>query len=170
MEICEMYTLLYPTMDIQKISRFYREYKKCIINGEEYTSLHSCSQRSCAIAAKWRGVIGIDPRGDVPVRIGQVVSFIDLEIDVSLNVASVYHTTCSQSSFTLSHTPKYFSPTLHPRPVHIRELIGASVSEPPLVDSTDALSRYICHDVTIYTSGTSGTFTATAHARRYAQT
>ena len=24
-------------------------------------------------------------------------------------------------------------------------LIGASVSEPPLVDSTDALSRYICH-------------------------
>ena len=35
-------------------------------------------------------------------------------------------------------------------------IIGASVSEPPLVDSTDALSRYI--DVC--------TFTATAHARR----
>ena len=39
-------------------------------------------------------------------------------------------------------------------------IIGASVSEPPLVDSTDSLSRYI--DVR--------TFTDTAHARRYAQT
>ena len=40
--------------------------------------------------------------------------------------------------------------------------IGASVSEPPLVDSTDALSRYIY----IYV----GTAPDTAHARRYAQT
>ena len=32
-----------------------------------------------------------------------------------------------------------------------RKIIGASVSEPPLVDSTDTLSRYIY----IYTSGTS---------------
>ena len=31
-------------------------------------------------------------------------------------------------------------------------LVGASVSEPPLVDSTDALSRYI--DIYIYTAGT----------------
>ena len=33
-------------------------------------------------------------------------------------------------------------------------IIGASVSESPLVDSTDGLSRYICHDIYIYTSGT----------------
>ena len=41
-------------------------------------------------------------------------------------------------------------------------IIGASVSEPPLVDSTDALSRYIY----IYIRPAP----ATAHARRYAQT
>ena len=45
-------------------------------------------------------------------------------------------------------------------------VIGASVSEPPLVDSTDALSRYIYRYIYIDVR----TFTATAHARRYAQT
>ena len=40
----------------------------------------------------------------------------------------------------------------------------ASVSEPPLVDSTDALSRYIYIYIDVRT------FTDTAHARRYAQT
>ena len=33
-------------------------------------------------------------------------------------------------------------------PSHGKDVIGASVSEPPLVDSTDALSRYI--DIYIY--------------------
>ena len=56
----DMYKLLYPSLCIVKLSRFYKEYKKCVINGEEYTSLNSRSHRSCAIAAKWRGVTGID--------------------------------------------------------------------------------------------------------------
>ena len=73
----------------------------------------------------------------------------------------------------------YNNPSLRMR---VRRLIGASVSEPPLVivDSTDALSRYYWGErerapscglngraVTIYIYVR--TFTATAHARRYAQ-
>ena len=46
-------------------------------------------------------------------------------------------------------------------------IIGASVSEPPLVDSTDALSRYIYIYIYIYYIRPAP---ATAHARRYAQT
>ena len=68
--------MLYPNLDIQPITRFYKEYKKCIINGEEYTSLCSRSERSCAIAAKWRGIIGIDGREEAPVRVGRIISFI----------------------------------------------------------------------------------------------
>ena len=53
----------------------------------------------------------------------------------------------------------------HARPIMLSiPLVGASVSEPPLVDSTDALSR--CNDGYIDVR----TFTSTAHARRYAQT
>ena len=49
---------------------------------------------------------------------------------------------------------------------HSGTLIGASVSEPPLVDSTGALSRYIDIYIYIYIRPAP----ATAHARRYAQT
>ena len=66
-----MYKLLYPNLE----PRFYWEFKKCEINGEEFTSLKSRSQQSCVIAAKWRGVRGIDPRGEAPVRVGQVMLF-----------------------------------------------------------------------------------------------
>ena len=87
--LSEMYKLLYPTADHPGISRFYNEYKKCVINGEEYTSLHSRSQRSCAIAAKWRGIRGIDQNGEAPVRVGQIVSFI--EHNVILDCGSKTH-------------------------------------------------------------------------------
>ena len=73
----------------------YKEYKKCVVNGEEYTSLNSRLQRSCAIDAKWRGVTGIDSRGEAPIRVGQVVSFILHHIDVSPNSAS--SSTCKKS-------------------------------------------------------------------------
>ena len=78
--LSEMYKLLYPTASSPRISRFYNEYKKCVINGEEYISLNSRSQRSCAIAAKWRGIRGIDPHEEAPVRIGQIISFIEHNI------------------------------------------------------------------------------------------
>ena len=69
-----------------EVIKILQEYKKCVINGEEYTSLYSRSQRSCAIAAKWRGVIRIDPCGEAPICVGHVISFILHDIDVSLNL------------------------------------------------------------------------------------
>ena len=90
--LTEMYKLLYPTFDKLNISRFYHEYKKCIINGEEYISLHSRSQRSCAIAAKWRGITGIDPYGEAPVRVGQVISFVVHNVILDSDSSSKMHT------------------------------------------------------------------------------
>ena len=59
-------------------------------------------------------------------------------------------------------------------PLQYAIIIGASVSEPPLVDSKDALSRYINTSVTIlymyYIYNIIRPAPATAHARRYAQT
>ena len=55
-EMAYLSDLLYPMVNKSKISTFYSEYKKCFINGEEYISQSSHSQRSSAISAKWRGI------------------------------------------------------------------------------------------------------------------
>ena len=60
-----------------ELARLYKECKKVTINQEEYISTKARSDRSCAIAAKWPGVVGIDPRGEAPFRIAHVVSFIE---------------------------------------------------------------------------------------------
>ena len=72
----EMYQVLYPTASTD-ISRLYKECKKITINHMEYISTKARSQKSCAIAARWPGVVGIDSRGEAPLRIGQVTSFIE---------------------------------------------------------------------------------------------
>ena len=56
-----------------------------MINGEEYTSLYSRSERSSAIAAKWCGLSGIDPHGVAPFRVGQIILFIEHSIHLVIN-------------------------------------------------------------------------------------
>ena len=101
----EMYNSLYPGRDIAKLSRFYKEYKKCIINCEEYNSSHSRSQRSTAIAAKWPNVLGIDTRGEAPLRIGNVVSFIEHDVDIA--VSSICNTPTITKNHILVHVQWY---------------------------------------------------------------
>ena len=62
------------------------------------------------------------------------------------------------------HTSVIFGPVAPALRANVSRLIGASVSEPPLVDSIDGLAVTI--DIYIDVR----TFTDTAHARRYAQT
>lgn len=76
----EMYLILYPSKNFE-VSRFFKQYKKIKINGVEYLSCQSRSQRSAVIAARWPGVIGIDKRGEMPIRIGLVSSFIQHNIN-----------------------------------------------------------------------------------------
>ena len=54
-----MYSALYQAVNIVWISRFCRETKKIIINGEEYLSLRSRSDRSAVVMAKWVGLIAL---------------------------------------------------------------------------------------------------------------
>ena len=96
-----MYSLLYPTSQIANISRSYLEYKKCTVNGEELISCYSSSQRSCAIAAKWCGVVGINSDGEAPLRIGQIISFIEHEITLSSGEVGT-HTSCSVKTYFYS--------------------------------------------------------------------
>ena len=53
-----------------------------LINGEEYTSEKSRSERSSIIAAHWPGVIGIDPRGEAELRAGSITCFIQHKIAI----------------------------------------------------------------------------------------
>lgn len=71
-----LYGILYPGCTVTQMSRFYHESKQLVINGEDFITAKSRSQRSAAVAAHWPGVLGIDISGEAPVRIGTVVSFI----------------------------------------------------------------------------------------------
>ena len=51
-----------------------------LINGEEFISEKSRSAKSSLIAAHWPGVVGIDPQGEAPLRVGSVISFIQHKI------------------------------------------------------------------------------------------
>ena len=61
-----MYSLLYPTSTIN-FTRFYFQYKKLIINNEAFLCDNSLSKRSSTIAAKWPGVLWVDPHGEAPL-------------------------------------------------------------------------------------------------------
>lgn len=78
----EMYCVLYPCVDIVWISRFYKETKKVIINGEEYLSLKSRSERSAVISARWVGNNGIDQTGNEPSHVGSIRSLFEHTISI----------------------------------------------------------------------------------------
>lgn len=78
----EMYCVLYPCVDIVWISRFYKETKKVIINGEEYLSLKSRSERSAVISARWVGNNGIDQTGNEPSHVGAIRSLFEHTISI----------------------------------------------------------------------------------------
>ena len=79
-----MYSLLYPTA-IVTFTRFYYQYKKLLINGEEFLCDISSSKRSSTVAAKWPNVVNVDPYGDAPLRIAQVHYFIEHNAIVTQN-------------------------------------------------------------------------------------
>jgi hypothetical protein len=81
--LCEMYQVLYPSLNVTEVPRLYRECKKMIINHEEYISSKARSQKSSAVAAKWPGVVGIDAHGEAPLRIAQVISYIEHSLDTN---------------------------------------------------------------------------------------
>ena len=75
------YTAIIPHNVILTFSRFYKEFKTLIINGEEYISVKSRSQRSAAIIAHWPSLTGaIDTTGDAPCRVGIIQWFISHQI------------------------------------------------------------------------------------------
>lgn len=47
---------------------------KAVVNGEEFITTQSRSQRSAAIIAHWPGVISIDENAEAPVRVGVLTS------------------------------------------------------------------------------------------------
>ena len=75
-----MYSLLYPTTSVIRVSRFFHESKQIVINNEECLSCSSRSKRSPAITACWPGVVGIDRYGEAPLRIGVALSFFRHEV------------------------------------------------------------------------------------------
>ena len=81
--LSEMYAALYPYVTIHWISRFYREARRLIINGEELLSLTSQSDRSAMVTAKWQGRHGIDILGQEPKSVGIIRSLIQHTIHVA---------------------------------------------------------------------------------------
>ena len=75
--IRHVYRAVYPNKRSIHISRFCKEFKTFVINGEEYISEKSRSQRSPTIFAHWLSLTGnIDTTGDAPYQIGNVLSFV----------------------------------------------------------------------------------------------
>lgn len=79
-----MYSLLYPT-SIVNFTRFYFQYKKLVINNEEFLCENSLSKRSSTIAAKWPGVLCVDPSGEAPLRVAQVHAYIEHNVVLNKN-------------------------------------------------------------------------------------
>ena len=141
----ELYSCLYPTMNIVHVSRFYKEYKKCVINCEEYTSSNSRSQRSTAIAVRWPNLSRIDTQGEEPPKIGHILSFIDHSIIVSSNLD--HHNTDSTSSTTKSHILvrlQWYGD--HPRRnfLHSSVLLCSTLFDPESCASFMPISRIMC--------------------------
>lgn len=99
----QMYSLLYPTSNLI-LSRFYHQYKKLLINEEEFLCDASLSKRSSTIAAKWAGVLSVDPRGEAPMRVGQVHSYIEHNITlIKDNKASSLPHVLARVSWYMEH-------------------------------------------------------------------
>ena len=78
-----LYEAVYPNKRIIHVSRFYKEFKTLVINGQEYISEKCRSQRSPTVFAHWLTPIGnIDTLGDAPYQIGNVLSFVRHQVTV----------------------------------------------------------------------------------------
>ena len=131
--LCEMYKVLYPMMNITEVPRLYRECKKMTINYEEYTSSKARSQKSFAVAAKWAGVVGIDSRREVPLRIAQVTSYIEHKL-TSLD---------TNKTHMLARVRWYGD---HPRrsSLHSSVILCSTVLDPESCASFIPVSRIMC--------------------------
>ena len=73
----QVYNALFPNNHVTHISRFYKQFKTLVMNGEEFVSTSSRSERSTAIIAHWPSPIGkIDTMGMGDPKIGIIQYFI----------------------------------------------------------------------------------------------
>ena len=109
-----MYKAVYPNHNITHISpRFYKGFKTIIINGEEYISVKSRSQRSSAIFAYWPSLRGdIDTTGNTPYQIGNVQSFIRHHVTLENDEG------CQTITTTLLALIKWYEEPSKTRPFH----------------------------------------------------
>lgn len=134
-----MYTVLYPSVKFE-VARYYKNYKKVIINNVEYVSSRCRSQRSAVVAAKWPGVVGIDKYGEAPLRIGLITAFIDHEI-----VLTPTDLNCAPTSLShiLAHIQWYGD---HPCRDHFQShvLLTSTVFDSPSCACFMPISRIMC--------------------------
>ena len=86
----EVYKAVYPRNNFLNLCRFYKEFKTLTINGDEYVSVKSRSQRSAAIVAHWPSINGgIDTMGEAPCKVGLIESFIRHQINITESTSYV---------------------------------------------------------------------------------
>ena len=85
-----VYNLLYsmPDKEVSHLEWSYYESRQIVVNGEEFITAQSRSQCSTAIIAHWPGVLGIDPRGEAPVRVGILMSVFHHAANIKDNVSN----------------------------------------------------------------------------------
>ena len=109
-----------------------------MINGEEYISENSRSQRSTAVAAKWLNVIGIDQLGEAPIRIGRIISFVKHTIKISPDSTETKYCTAvlGRLEWYGDHPRRHF--------LHSSVLACSTVFEPESCVSFMPVSRIMC--------------------------
>ena len=140
-----MYKAVYPNHSITHISRFYKEFKGIVINGEEYVSIKSRSQRSSAIFAYWPSLRGdIDTTGNAPYQIGNVQSFIRHQVTFENDEG------CQTVTTLLAHIKWYED---HPRRDHFTSsiIVCGTLFRPMSNASFIPVSRILGHCTTLKT-------------------
>lgn len=89
----EMYSHLYGTSEVVRVSRFYLESKQVSSHGLQLLSTKARSQRSAAVVAHWRNRTGVDPSGQSPLRVGIVASIFCHDVHVRVGCT----TTCRRN-------------------------------------------------------------------------
>ena len=79
---------------------------KKLLNEEEFLCDASLSKRSSTIAAKWARVLSIDPRGEAPMRVVQVLSYIEHSITVTQDDCAVANAGFVEGGFCYNIGPK----------------------------------------------------------------
>lgn len=88
--LSQVYNAIFLNNTVTHISRFYKRLKTLVMNGEEFISVSSRSQRSAAIIANWPSVIGrIDTMGMRDPRIGLIQFFFRHEIKIDVCIVSL---------------------------------------------------------------------------------